>query len=104
MAKKLINLTANETVGTTIYQPHRFRDEKGLWQVEIPSGIVAGCKVRLFGRAAPEAPWHQIVEEDVADMGATTQTNVTNVDLFPEVSIEVASYGGSGTIRGWLVD
>ena len=104
MTKKLINLAADEAVGTTIYEPHRFRDEKALWQVLIPTTVVAGTKVRFYGRAAPEAPWHLLLEQVENDMGANN-TDMNSVDLFPEVSVEVDSYGlSTGTIEAWLVD
>jgi len=104
MTKKLINLAADEAVGTTVYEPHRFRDEKALWQVVVPATVAAGTKVRFYGRAAPEAPWHLLLEQDEADMG-TNQTDMNSVDLFPEVSVEVTAYGAStGTIEAWLVD
>jgi hypothetical protein len=94
---KLIDTTTDVTSDTLI--PPRNRDEKGLWQAEIAA---AGPTLSLQGRAAPDAPWHIIVSEAAAQMG-DNDTNVTTVDMFPEMRAVVTG-NTSTVVKGWLVD
>jgi len=102
MTKKMIDTTdATLLEGVVVYVPSRIRDEKGLWQVKIPSGGMT--ELKLLGRAAPDAPWHEIVKETPGDMGFNT-TNTTLVDLFPEMSVSLTGNSTAITVEGWLVD
>lgn len=102
MAKELLNVTGNVTAGTTVFQPPRVRDEKGLWQINIASGTAATVKVELYGRASPTAPWHRITQESTADQ-AVNNTNVTLIDLMPEMTAAVVANTGGAAIKAWLV-
>tara|TARA_R110002126_G_scaffold145000_6_gene291022 strand:+ start:1629 stop:1865 length:237 start_codon:yes stop_codon:yes gene_type:complete len=77
------------------------RSEKGIWQVEIPSGS-AGT-IKLYGRASGDSPWHLILSWAVGNMVANF-TKAELVDLFPEMTVALSGNTGSVTHKGWLVE
>jgi hypothetical protein len=102
MTKKLIDTTATTvTAGTTVFQPSRVRDEKGLWQTTIPAG--GSATLKLLGRASPDAPWHEMVSHVTGDMSTNT-TTAELVDLFPEMTVSLATNSSAVSVKGWLVD
>ena len=104
--KHLLNgATANVTIGTTIIQPRRVRDEKGIWQVGITAGATGTASVNIYGRAATDAPWHLVLASTGATVNAAANdTDATLIDLFPEMTVEVTGHGLGATYNGWLVD
>ena len=103
MAKLLLDTSTNVAAGATVFAASRVRDEKGLWQIFIEAGSATSIKVSLYGRAAPAAPWHPIIEEDSSDQ-VVNNTNATLVDIFPEMTAEVSANGAGVDIKAWLVD
>lgn len=97
---KLVDSSAT-TFTSDVISPPRIRDEKGLWQSEIPDG--GNAKLALQGRTAPSATWHEIVSEVRADM-KSNNTNATPVDLFPEMRAVLTGNDGPVNVKGWLAD
>ncbi len=104
--KHLLNAaTGNVTIGTTIIQPRRVRDEKGIWQVSITTGATGAATISIYGRAAPDAPWHLVLASTAtAVTAATNDTDATLIDLFPEMTVAVTGHSAGATYNGWLVD
>lgn len=98
---KLLDTTATSVAaGTTIFEPARLRDEQGLFQVKLPGGF--GGTVSLYGRIAPDAPWHEITNQVIGDMGVNN-TNTVVVDMFPYISIGMTGNGTAVQVEAWLM-
>jgi|DEB0MinimDraft_6_1074348.scaffolds.fasta_scaffold159453_3 hypothetical protein len=98
--KLLDSNAASVTAGTTIFEPARLRDEQGLFQVKLPATF-AGT-VSLYGRIAPDAPWHEITNQVIGDM-VVNNTNTVVVDMFPYMSIGMTGNGTAVQVEAWLM-
>lgn len=92
---------ASVAAGTTIVQPSRYRDEQGLFQVQLPATF-AGT-VTLYGRLNAEAPWHAITDQQLGDM-VSNNTNTVVVDIFPEMTAELSGNSSAVQVEAWLMD
>jgi len=90
---------ATTTVNGAAHQTQAKFDEDGIVQISVTNAPT----VKMQGRAAPDAPWIDIILNAAGDK-STTSDGYFTIPLFPEIRATVLAGVANAVVSVWLAD